>query len=95
MAIAVILDFPGATLEQFVQAHEQMGHTLGGPNAPGSLFHWAAATDGGIRVTDVWKSREEFDAFAQEQIGPITAEAGMPTPTTTFYEVDYYLTAGQ
>jgi hypothetical protein len=59
------------------------------------LFHWVTATDGGIRVTDVWESQAQLDAIAQEQIGPISAEVGLPNPPTiTTYEVHNYLTAG-
>jgi hypothetical protein len=49
------------------------------------VFHWVTKTDGGIRVTDVWDSREQFDKFAKEQIGPITMEVGLPNPPTVEY----------
>jgi hypothetical protein len=52
MPVAVILDFPGGTLEQYDQVLEKMGFTPGGPGAPGGLTHWVAATDTGIRVVD-------------------------------------------
>lgn len=95
MSIAVVLDFAGATLEQYDQVIEKMHFTAGGQGAPGGLFHWVAATDTGIRVTDVWETREVFDAFAKEKIGPITAEVGVPEPPKmTFYDVHNHLTAG-
>jgi hypothetical protein len=96
MAIAVVIDFNGATLEQYDQVIEKMHFSPGGPGAPGGMFHWCTATDDGVRVTDVWDSREQFDAFAQEQIGPITAEVGIAgPPEMTFYDVHNYLTAGR
>jgi len=95
MAIAVVMDFNGATLEQYDQVIEKMHFSPGAPGAPGGMFHWCAASEHGVRVTDVWQTREQFDAFAQEQIGPITAEAGMPgPPEMTFYDVHNHLTAG-
>jgi hypothetical protein len=95
MAIAVILDFNGATLDQYDQVIEKMGFTPGGKGAPGGLFHWVAATDDGIRVVDVWETREQFERFADEQIGPYTQEVGIPgPPEVTFYEVHNHLTAG-
>lgn len=94
MAVAVVLEFHGGTLDQYEQVVEKMGFTHGGKGAPGGLFHWVTATDDGIRVTDVWNSKGEFEAFAQEQIGPITAEAGLNAPEVSFYEVHNYLTAG-
>ena len=95
MAIGVILDFPGGTLDQYDQVIDKMGFTKGGAGAPGGLFHWVTITDDGIRVTDVWESREAFDRFAQEKIGPITQEVGVPgPPDVRFYDVHNYLTAG-
>lgn len=95
MAIAVQLDFPGATLQQYDQVIQKMGFRPGGPGAPGGLFHWVTKTDNGIRVTDVWESREQFERFSNEQIRPRTAEVGVPgPPQVTFFEVHNYLTKG-
>jgi hypothetical protein len=53
------------------------------------------ATDDGIRVTDVWESREQFEKFAEEEIGPRTQEVGIPgPPQITFHDVHNHLTAG-
>ncbi len=95
MAVAVQLDFRGGTLEQYDQVIEKMGLQPGGPGGPGSLFHWVTRTEDGIRVTDVWESQEAFDAFANEKIGPITQEVGVPNPPEIqVFEVHNYLTAG-
>jgi hypothetical protein len=94
MAVAVTMDFDGTTLEQYDAVIERMGFTPGGGGPQGLLFHWACETPTGIRVTDVWESRERFDRFAQEQIGPITEEVGVPGPPKSDYtEVHGYLTA--
>jgi hypothetical protein len=69
----------------------EMGLTSGGPGPPGALFHWVTLTeDGTLQVTDVWESREQFEAFAEEQIGPYTAEVGLPEPAMTHHEVHNY-----
>ncbi len=95
MAVAMVLDFKGATLEQYDQVIGKMGFTPGGAGAAGGMFHWVTATPTGIRVTDVWESREQCDEFARTQIGPITAEVGIPEPPTmTFHDVHNYLTSG-
>lgn len=95
MAVAVIMDLDGATVEQYDQVIAKMGFSPGGPGGPGGLFHWVTSTDQGLRVTDVWESREAFEKFAQEQIGPRTAEVGVPSPPKiSFEEVHNYLTAG-
>jgi hypothetical protein len=73
----------------------KMGFEPGGAGAPGGLFHWVTRTANGIRVIDVWESRELFERFAQEQIGPITASVGVAeAPQITYYEVHNYLTVG-
>jgi hypothetical protein len=95
MATAVQMDFKGATLDQYDQVIEKMGFRRGGPGAPGGLFHWVTKTDDGIRVTDVWETKEQFEQFGQEQIGPITQAVGIPSPPEVqFFEVHNHLTAG-
>jgi hypothetical protein len=94
MAIGVQLDFPeGATLDQYDQVIQKMGLRPGGPVPPGALFHWVTKTPHGIRVTDVWQSREAFDKFSEEKIVPITREVGVPgPPEIQFFDVHNYLT---
>lgn len=96
MAIAVILEFDGTTSEQYDEVNRLMGLTPGGPGPEGSISHWATMTDRGLKVTDVWESREQFDAFAQEKIGPLSEQAGFAgPPKLTFYEVHNYYTPGK
>jgi hypothetical protein len=93
MAVAAVLEFSGASLDQYDQVLEKMGFTPGGSGPPGALFHWVTATDDGFRVTDVWETREQFDRFAQESIGPLSAEVGLTEPPQiSFHEVHSYLT---
>jgi hypothetical protein len=95
MPVAVEMNFRGATREQYDQVIEKMGFHPGGPGAPHGIFHWVAETGDGLRVVDVWDSREEYERFAQEQIGPYTQEVGFQgPPEVTFYDVHNYLTAG-
>jgi hypothetical protein len=52
------------------------------------------ATDDGIRVTDVWETREQFEQFAAEQIGPFSQQAGIPSPPSMqFHEVHNHMAA--
>ena len=85
MAVAIEMDFKGATLEQYDEVLKLMGLAQGSPLPPGGITHWAAQTDDGIRVVDVWETREQFDRFAQEQIGPYSQQAGFPGPPETTY----------
>jgi hypothetical protein len=93
MAVAVEMNFSGATLEQYDQILERMGLTSGGPTPAGAISHWVAETDDGFRVVDVWESREAFDQYAQSKIMPYASDAGIEgMPETTFYEVHSFLT---
>jgi hypothetical protein len=95
MAVAVVMEFADATLDQYDEVIAKMGFSPGGAGPPDSLFHWVTQTANGIRVTDVWESRERFDQFAQEQIGPYAAEVGIPgPPEISYYEIHNHLTAG-
>ncbi len=91
MAVGVVMDFPGGTLAQYDEVIGRMGLTPGGTMPDGGLFHWVTQTDDGVRVTDVWESREQFERFAQEQIGPFTQEAGLSEPRITYHEVHNHL----
>jgi hypothetical protein len=95
MAVAVQMDFDGATLDQYDEVIEKMGLTPKGPAPAGAISHFATMTDSGLRVVDVWETREQFEKFAQEQIGPFSAEAGFSgPPRMQFFEVHNYLTPG-
>jgi hypothetical protein len=95
MAVAVVLDFEGATLDQYDKTCELMGLTPKGPGPKGALFHWVTLTGEGIRVTDVWETKDEFDTFAEQKIGPLSAQAGIPgPPSITTFEVHNYFTPG-
>lgn len=93
MAVAVQMDFRNATLEQYDRVIEMMRLTPRGRAPRHAISHYVAQTDEGLRVVDVWETREAFDRFAEEQIGPFTAEAGMSAPhDVTFLEVHNYFT---
>jgi hypothetical protein len=84
MAVAIEMWFRGATPAQYDEVIELMGLT-GGNIPPGAIFHWVANTDDGLRIVDVWESREAFDRFADEQIGPNSQQAGITEPPEMTY----------
>ena len=94
MAVGIVLEFKGATLDQYDQVIKKMGLSPGGTTPHGGVFHWVAKNDDGLFIVDVWETRAIFDKFAEEKIGPITAEIGMPAPAMTFYEIHNCLTGG-
>lgn len=69
---AYTLEFPGTTKEQYDQVIEKLN--LGGKTAPGGIFHLATVTASGVKVFDVWESKEAFDKFMSEKLGPVMKE---------------------
>ena len=95
MAVAVEMNFHGATLDQYDQVLVKMGLTPGSSGPPGAISHWAAKTEDGIRVVDVWETKEQYESFAQEQIGPYSQEVGIEgPPEMRFYDVHSHFTPG-
>ena len=85
MAVALVMDFPGGTRDDYESVIAKM--ELGGRMAPGGLFHAAGPTDDGWRVVDVWESMEQFQRFAEQRIMPLTAAQGMAPPNVRHVEV--------
>ncbi|MGA2521100.1 MAG: hypothetical protein ABSG81_09815 [Acidimicrobiales bacterium] len=95
MAIGVQLDFAGATLDQYDQILESIGLLPLGPAPEAELFHWVTKTDKGIRVVDVWESRDAFERFAEDKLAPVFLEIDMPGPEIQFFEVHNYFSGGR
>jgi len=48
-------------------------------------------TDNGIRIIDVWQSREALHAFQEDEIAPVFRKIGVSAaPETKFFEVHNY-----
>jgi hypothetical protein len=91
MAVAVQLDFRGATLDQYDEISERIGLLPGGPTPPQEFSHWVTKTEDGLRVVDVWESQEAFDTFV-EKLGPVFREVGLPhPPEIQYFAVHNYL----
>lgn len=87
MAHCFIMDFEGAIAAQYDAVIEDM--ELNGRLPAHALHHGAGSPDGhNWRVVDVWETPEDFERFAAEKIGPITARHGIGEPTITSFPVD-------
>ncbi|HVT76170.1 MAG TPA: hypothetical protein VHD87_04005 [Acidimicrobiales bacterium] len=94
MTIARVFEAKGWTAAQYDELIAKLVADLGlapGRSAPGVLFHWAAATDEGMRAVDVYESREAADTLVQDHIGPIAGALGLPLPEITELEVHNFL----
>lgn len=54
----------------------------------GWLLHLAGPTEDGWRAINVVQSRDQFDAFARDQLLPAVQEAGNTRPHITFFPVN-------
>ena len=93
-AIAVVMDFVGATLSQIDQLLTAMRLAAGGPGSPGSLFQWSRSTPDGVRITEVWQSRSAFELIQAKELEDELTTARMPQPEITVYEVHSYVREG-
>ncbi|MBI1863056.1 hypothetical protein HYS00_02980 [Candidatus Microgenomates bacterium] len=65
MAFVYIFKVPQGTKQQYdlvIKKLEEAGYA----NPRGRLYHFAGPMQNGWQVTDIWESKETFDAFQQE-----------------------------
>ncbi len=81
MAVAVILEFGGASLGNYDRVIAELGLADARRGEPGLLFHWVAALpEGGIRVVDVWADRDLAEAFVRDRLVGATQAMGATEP---------------
>ena len=75
MSIVVRFAPASLTTEQYETVHrlEEEGGLL---PPDGRDYHVCFGTDGDLKVSEIWDSREKFEAFV-ERLMPILAEAGV------------------
>ena len=78
MAIGLRLKFEGASQDQYEAVHSEMGIANDPP--AGLIFHSAGPIEGGWGVIDYWESRDHFDRFQQDRLGPTIGELGDRAP---------------
>lgn len=67
--IVVLVEWEGVTKEIYEEARKQVN--LEGDIPKGLISHIAALYKNGIRVTDVWKSEEDFKNYVQNRLMPV------------------------
>ena len=76
MAVMMQMLWPGIGAEEYEAARKHVNWE--GDVPPGGMFHVVAITDDGVRVTDVWESAEQFDAFVRDRLMPGVQALGIP-----------------
>jgi heme-degrading monooxygenase HmoA len=78
MAVLMLLEVPGATLDHYERVNEIMG-VHGDDDAPEGLISHAVGHDGdALVIADVWESPEDMQRFVEGSLGRAIAESGMP-----------------
>jgi hypothetical protein len=92
VAVAVILENQGTQDD-----YEALGRELGVMETPpaGNLMHLALQTETGVRLVEVWESREAFEAFVRDRLRPALARlgagrAGGSSPPPQVYPVIFF-----
>jgi hypothetical protein len=75
MAVMMQMEWDGIGAEEYDAARQRVNWE--GDVPPGALFHVVAVTDGGVRVTDVWESADQFNAFVRDRLMPGIKELGI------------------
>jgi hypothetical protein len=75
MAIAMTVDNPNGSPEQYEQVQAQLG--LGASPPAGAIFQMSGpGPDGGWRVVSVWETEAEASRFWDERVRPALEAAG-------------------
>jgi hypothetical protein len=82
----MLMEWDGVTLEQY-EAARNLVNWEGDP-PQGGMFHVAAITDTGLRVTDLWQSAEAFQSFVEQRLMPGVQQLGIQgQPRVEIYPV--------
>lgn len=94
MATMVVMHVKGGTLDQYDQATKELfDGTLQPAELPeGLLSHAAAQTDDGVKIVDIWESKDAFNTFSSRLV-PALKHASAPPTEPKFYEVHNFMKA--
>jgi hypothetical protein len=79
MTYGFVMDVP-APIASYDALHAEVGRRSGG-RADGMLLHIGRETPGGFQLIELWETKELFDRFDAEVLGPALAQlSGEGTP---------------
>ncbi len=88
MAIALVIEFPGVSREQYDRTMRDLRLDGADPESPrGMLLHIAGPAEGGWQVVNVWETRADFDRFLDSDLGRALKNAGISTPRVREFSV--------
>ena len=87
MSYGIVHHFPGGTQEQYEAVKAKVHPATGLPK--GHTHHYAGPTDQGWIILAIWESKESYDDFMQNQLGPALAELGDKAFPNPPYESEF------
>ena len=63
------------------EQYDKLDQELGSDNPEGLIVHVAGESGSGIRIIDVWESKQQFERFQSERLGPAMLKVGIEPPT--------------
>jgi hypothetical protein len=76
MSIVARFNPRNLTTEKYAEANRRLEEAGLWPHADGMDYHVCFGTNGELRVSEIWDSREQLDAFG-ERLMPILADVGI------------------
>jgi hypothetical protein len=75
MAVVMFMEWDGVTPEQYDEARAKVAWETDVPE--GAILHVPWFVDGGLRVTDVWESGDDFQRFVEQRLMPVVQQIGI------------------
>ena len=85
MSVLARFSAPGTTTEQYDEVLRRLESTGGFP-PDGMEYHVCFLADGDVRVSEIWDSMEQFQAFG-ERLMPLLAEVGIDPGQPETFEI--------
>jgi hypothetical protein len=62
------------------EQYDKLDKELGSHKPEGLIVHAAGETGSGVRIIDVWESKQQFELFQSERLGPAMRKVGIEPP---------------
>ena len=63
------------------EQYDRLDKELGSDKPEGLIVHAAGESGSGVRIIDVWESKQQFERFQSERLGPAMRKVGIEVPT--------------
>ena len=63
------------------EQYDRLDKELGSDKPEGLIVHAAGESGSGVRIIDVWESKQQFEQFQSERLGPAMQKVGIELPT--------------